>query len=155
MCSGGRSSIASGAWTATPATRTATCASANRTFYEDPDQEVEPSAQVVVAVDAWARELAQSTLTGSTPTLFCTLDGNCTPAVELRPSRDLVSDPSGHPVVGRPESAEVWLQHNPDVAAIDGRQAHRLFLTICQFPAMRASWLAEVPEVPQERCPAT
>ena len=27
----------------------------NRLFYEDPDQEVEPSAQVVVASDAWAR----------------------------------------------------------------------------------------------------
>ena len=116
----------------------------NRTFYEDPDQEVEPSAQVVVAVDAWARELAQSTLIGSTPTLFCTPDGNCTPAVELRPSRDLVSDPSGHPVAGRPEMADIWLRQNPDVAAIDGRLAHRLFLTICQFPAMRASWLAEV-----------
>ena len=116
----------------------------NRTFYEDPDQEVEPSAQVVVAVDAWARELARNTLSGSTPTLFCTPDGRCTPAVELRPSRDLVSDPSGHPVVGRPEAANVWLRQNPDVSAIDGRLAHRLFLTICQFPAMRASWLAEV-----------
>ena len=116
----------------------------NRTFYEDPDQEVEPSAQVVVAVDAWARELARNTLSSSTPTLFCTPDGRCTPAVELRPSRDLVSDPAGHPVVGRPEAAEVWLRQNPDVAAIDGRLAHRLFLTICQFPAMRASWLAEV-----------
>ena len=28
--------------------------------------------------------------------------------------------------------------------AIDGRTAHRLFMTICQFPAMRASWLREV-----------
>ena len=28
--------------------------------------------------------------------------------------------------------------------AIDGRLAHRLFMTICQFPAMRASWLTEV-----------
>ena len=28
--------------------------------------------------------------------------------------------------------------------AIDGRTAHRLFLTICQFLAMRASWLREV-----------
>ena len=28
--------------------------------------------------------------------------------------------------------------------AIDGRTAHRLFLTVCQFPAMRASWLREV-----------
>ena len=65
---------------------------------------MEPSAQVVVAVDAWARELARNTLSGSTPTLFCT----------------------------------------PDAAAIDGRLAHRLFLAICQFPAMRASWLQEV-----------
>ena len=116
----------------------------NRTFYEDPDEQVSPSAQVVVAVDAWARELAQSTLTRSTPTLFCTPDGRCTPAVELRPSRDLVSDPSGHPAVGRPETADVWLRQNPDAAAIDGRLAHRLFLAICQFPAMRASWLQEV-----------
>ena len=116
----------------------------NRTFYEDPDQEVEPSAQVVVAVDAWARELARNTLSANTPTIFCTPDGQCTPAVELRPSRDLVSDPSGHASMGRPESASLWLQQNPDVAAIDGRQAHRLFLAIAQFPAMRASWLREI-----------
>ena len=116
----------------------------NRTFYDDPDQEVEPSAQVVVAVDAWARELARNTLSGPTPTIFCTPDGNCTPAVELRPCRDLVSDPSGHPSVGRPENVELWLRQNPDVAAIDGLLAHRLFLTICQFPAMRAPWLSEV-----------
>ena len=95
-------------------------------------------------MDAWARELARNTLSGSTPTIFCTPDGNCTPAVELRPSRDLVSDPSGHPSVGRPGSVDLWLRQNPDVAAIDGGLAHRLFLTICQFPAMRASWLSEV-----------
>ena len=116
----------------------------NRLFYENPDQEVEPSAQIVVASDAWARELARQTLSGSTPTLFCTPDGQCTPVVELRPSRDLVSDPSGHPTVGRPESAALWLRDNPDIEAIDGRTAHRLFMTVCQFPAMRASWLAEV-----------
>ena len=116
----------------------------NRLFYEEPDQEVEPSAQIVVAHDAWARELARNTLSSSTPTLFCTPDGQCTPAVELRPSRDLVSDPSGHPVVGRPEAADIWLRQNPDVSAIDGRQAHRLFLTIAQFPAMRSSWLREI-----------
>ena len=57
----------------------------NRTFYEDPDQEVKPSAQVVLAVDAWARELAQRTLPRNTPTIYCTPDGNRTPAVELRP----------------------------------------------------------------------
>ena len=113
-------------------------------FYEDPDQQVEPSVQVVVAVDAWARELARNSLTSPTPTLFCTPDGQCTPAVELRLSRDLVPDPSGHPSVGRPESAALWLRENPDMDAIDGRLAHRLFLAICQFPAMRASWLREV-----------
>ena len=116
----------------------------NRLFYENPDQEVEPSAQIVVASDAWARELSRQTLSGSTPTLFCTPDGQCTPAVELRPSRDLVSDPAGHPTVGRPEAANLWLRDNPDMEAIDGRTAHRLFMAVCQFPAMRASWLREV-----------
>ena len=116
----------------------------NRLFYEDPDQEVEPSAQVVVAADAWAWELAQTTLSGSVRTLFCTPDGRCSQAVELRPSRDLVSDPTGHPVVGRPEEAELWLRGHPDMEAIDGRTAHRLFRAICQFPAMRASWLREI-----------
>ena len=105
-----------------------------------------------MAVDAWARELARNTLSDSTPTIFCTPDGQCTPAVELRPSRDLVSDPSGHPSVGRPERMELWLRQNPDVAAIDGLLAHRLFLAICQFPAMRASWLSRgCQAVPLER----
>ena len=116
----------------------------NRLFYENPDQEVEPSAQIVVASDAWARELARQTLSGNTPTLFCTPDGQCTPAVELRPSRDLVSDPAGHPIVGRHEAANLWLRDNPDMEAIDGRTAHRLFMALSQFPAMRAAWLREV-----------
>ena len=46
--------------------------------------------------------------------------------------------------VGRPESAGLWLRENPDMEAIDGLAAHRLFLAICQFPAMRASWLREI-----------
>ena len=126
----------------------------NRLFYEDPDQAVEPSTQIVVAHDAWARELARNTLPNATSTLFCTPDGQCTPAVELRSSRDLVSDPAGHPTVGKPESAGPWLRENPDMKAIDGRSAHmkaidgrsahRLFMTIAQFPAMRASWLREI-----------
>ena len=116
----------------------------NRLFYENPDQAVEPSGQIVVAADAWARELARNTLSSATPTLFCTPDGQCSEAVDLRPSRDLVSDPSGHPTVGRPEQVGLWLRENPDMEAIDGRTAHRLFMTICQFPAMRASWLREV-----------
>ena len=58
----------------------------NRLFYEDPDQAVGPSAQIVVAHDAWASSLARSTLPSATPTLFCTPDGQCSEAVELRPS---------------------------------------------------------------------
>ena len=89
---------------------------------------------MVVAHDAWARELARQTITGNTPTLFCTPDGQCTPAVELRPSRDLVSDPAGHPTVGRPEGVNLWLRENPDMEAIDGRTAHRLFMTVAPVP---------------------
>ena len=55
-----------------------------------------------------------------------------------------MSDPSGHPSIGRLESPPLWLRENPDMEAIDGGLAHRLFLAICQFPAMRASWLREV-----------
>ena len=55
-----------------------------------------------------------------------------------------MSDPAGHPTVGRPEQVGLWLRDNPDMEAIDGRTAHRLFMTICQFPAMRASWLREI-----------
>ena len=106
----------------------------NRLFHEEPDQEVEPSAQVVIAADQWARELVSRTLSGHTPTLLCTPDGRCTPAVVLWPSRDLVSDPVSHPTVGRPETLNLWLRENPDMAAIDGRNAHRLFMTVCQFP---------------------
>ena len=85
-----------------------------------------------------------TTLSNNTPTIFCTPDGQCSEAVELRPSRDLVSDPAGHPTVGRPEQVGLWLRDNADMEAIDGRTAHRLFMTICQFPAMRASWLREI-----------
>ena len=106
----------------------------NRLFHADPDLAVEPSGLVVVAADAWAGELARNTLSNSTPTQFCTPDGRCSEAVELRPSRDLVSDPAGHPTVGRPESVGLWLKQNPDMEAIDGRAAHRLFLAVCQFP---------------------
>ena len=33
--------------------------------------------------------------------------------VELRPSRDLVSDPAGHPTMGRPEQVGLWLREIP------------------------------------------
>ncbi len=124
----------------------------NRIFEAEPAVCAEPSAHVVVAADAWAGQLARRTLTGAVPTVFCTADGvrdgvwdgEWDEAVELRISRDLVSDPAGHPVVGRPEETRAWLSAHPDVAAIDGRVSHRLFSLIAQFPAMRASWLRRI-----------
>ena len=57
--------------------------------------------------------------------------------VELRPSRDLVADPPGHPALGRPENIDRWLARNPDLAVLDGPRAYRVFMTIAEFPAMR------------------
>ena len=64
--------------------------------------------------------------------------------VELRPSRDLVADPAGHPALGRPEAVADWLSRNRDKAALDGTRAFRLFMTIVQFPAMRATYLRRI-----------
>ena len=64
--------------------------------------------------------------------------------VELIPSRDLVADPTDHPALGRPENIHRWLGGNPDLVALDGPLAFRLFMTIAQFPAMRASHLRSV-----------
>ena len=64
--------------------------------------------------------------------------------VELRPSRDLVADPPGHPALGRPENIDRWLGNNRDLAALDGPRAYRAFMTIAEFPAMRASQVRRV-----------
>ena len=117
---------------------------ANRVFYEDPEQTVEPSAQVIVAADAWAADLARRTLVETAPTLICTADGRWRDAVEVRPSRDRVSDPPGHPQLGCVEDMQRWTSANFDLEAIEGPAAYRIFLTIAQFPAMRAAWLCEL-----------
>ena len=64
--------------------------------------------------------------------------------VELRPSRDLVADPSGHPARGRPENIDRWLSRNRDLVALDGPRAYRVFMTIAEFPAMRASHVRSI-----------
>ena len=69
---GARSSTASGALTATPTRRTAISASATGCSTRTRTRRWNPRGQVVVAHDAWARELARTTLSSSTPTLFCT-----------------------------------------------------------------------------------
>ena len=64
--------------------------------------------------------------------------------VELRVSGDLVADPPGHPALGRPENIDRWLAHNPDLIALDGPRAYRVFMTVAEFPAMRASDLRSI-----------
>ena len=91
----------------------------NRLFYEEPDQEVEPSAQIVVAADAWARELAQSTLSGTTPTLFCTPDGVGAPRRGTAPLKGPGVRPLGPP---HPRPAGV---RRGVVATEPGRVGHR------------------------------
>ena len=107
----------------------------NRLFYENPDQEVEPSAQIVVASDAWARELARQTLSGSYahPVLHPRR------AMHARrwscvPPGTWCRTPPTIPPWGSPEAANLWLRDNPDMAAIDGRTAHRLFMADLPVP---------------------
>ena len=116
----------------------------NRVFYEDPEQEVEPSALVVVAADRWAADLAARALDDDAPTLVCTPDLRCGPAVEPRASRDLVSEPQARISLGRPERLPRWLDGRPDLEAIGRPAAYRLFLLLAEFPAMRAEWLGEL-----------
>ena len=64
--------------------------------------------------------------------------------VELRASRDLVADPPDHPALGRPENVGRWLARNPDLAALDGPRAYRVFMTVAEFPALRASHMRSI-----------
>lgn len=116
----------------------------NRVFYEDPEQEVEPSALVVIAADRWAADLAGRSLDASTPTLVCTPDRRCGPAVEPRPSRDRISEPWARSILGRPERLARWLSRRPDLEMLDRPAAYRLFLLLAEFPAMRADALREI-----------
>ena len=86
----------------------------NRTFYEDPDQEVEPSALVVVAVDAWARDLAREhpDRRHAHPVLH--------PGRPVHPRRGAAALPgpgvrprrTSHRI-GRPENVGLWLTAEP------------------------------------------
>ena len=116
----------------------------NRVFYEDPEQTVEPAAQVIVAADGWAADPARRTLDETAPTVVYTVDGAWGDSVEIRPSRDRVSDPAGHPQLGQAEVNRGWRSANRDLEAIDGVDAYRIFTTIAQFPAMRAAWITEL-----------
>ena len=117
---------------------------ADRRFYEDPEERVEPSALVVVAADDFAAELARRTLVTTTPTLVCTSDGHCSEPVELRRSFDVVADPLGHTPIGTPESRTRWNKRSLDLLAIDGPTAFKTFMAIAEFPSMTSALLCEL-----------
>ena len=106
----------------------------NRVFYETPDQTAKPSAQIIVAADAWAASLASRICGRDVPTLDCTPDGSHSGPVVARWSRDLVSDPAAHPSIGRPETMDRWWRGNSDLEAIRGPADFRLFMK------MASSW---------------
>ena len=123
----------------------------NRIFYEDPEQEVEPSALVVVAADRWAADLARRTLDEAAPTLVCTPERRCGRPLDARPSRDLISEPGARISLGRPERLARWLSQRPDLETLDRPAAYRLFLGLAEFPAMRAEALRELAGVSPRR----
>ena len=117
---------------------------ANRFFYENPQYPVEPSAQVIVAADAWAAELGRRVLVRTAPTLICTPDGYSTEPVVVRPSLDYISDPMQHPPIGRTAASRSWKGLNRDLEVIKGPTEFQLFFTIAEYPAMKSSWLREI-----------
>lgn len=111
---------------------------ADRVFYGDPAYEATPSAQVILAADAWAAHLAEREFARSARPLICTPDGLWGDPVELRPSGDRVGDPIMPMEVGRAERLTRWRRSNADTVAITDSFAYATFMAVAQFPAMRA-----------------
>lgn len=117
---------------------------ADRSFFEDPQYPVEPSAQVIAATDPWAAELARRVLVRTAPTLVFTPDGLSTEPVAARPSFDQVSDPMQHTPIGRNLPLARMKYQSPELEVLSGPAECRLFTAIAEFPAMQASWLGEL-----------
>ena len=117
----------------------------NRTFYEDPEQEVGAfgpggggrgrlgqGAGKEYPERFYSHHLLHSRWPvhsgGATAPL---------PGPGVRPHRPSVSGQAGERGTLAPARTRTW---RPSTV----RLAHRLFLAVCQFPAMRASWLGEV-----------
>lgn len=117
---------------------------ADRVFYGDPAYEATPSAQVILAADAWAAHLAEREFARSARPLICTPDGLWGDPVELRPSGDRVGDPIMPMEVGRAERLTRWRRSNADTVAITDSLAYATFMAVAQFPAMRAGELGRL-----------
>ena len=117
---------------------------AERVFYEDPKREAVPSAQVVLAADSWAAQLAQREFARDTRPLICTPEGRWNDPVELRPSDDRVDDPITPVGVGKAEHLTRWQRRNADAVAITDPQSYAIFTTVAQFPAMDGEQLSRL-----------
>lgn len=110
---------------------------ADRFFYEDPKHEATPSAQVVLAADSWAAQLAQREFAHRARPLICTPDGRWNDPVELHHSSDRVSDPVRQLQIGKVEHPARWRVDNLDLIAACDPLAYALLMAIAQFPAMQ------------------
>ena len=100
---GARSSTASGAWTATPTRRTGISASATGCSTRTRTRWWNPRPRSWWPMTPGPGNWSAAPWPAPRPPCSAPPTGVCSETVELRPSRDLVSDPAGHPTVGRPE----------------------------------------------------
>ena len=124
---------------------------ADRVFYGDPMFDAVPSAQVILAADAWAAQLAQREFARGSRPLICTPDGLWGDPVELRASGDRVGDPAMPMQVGRAEYLTRWRISNADTMAITEPLRYAAFAAIAQFPAMQGSQLSRLLNVSPRR----
>ena len=121
----------------------------DRVFYGDPTYEAAPSAQVILAADAWAAHLVQREFARTARPLICTPDGLWGDPVELRPSGDRVGDPITPMEVGQTERLARWQRINADAMAIADSLMYATFMAVAQFPAMRSGELSRLLTAPQ------
>ncbi len=117
---------------------------ADRVFYGDPTYDAVPSAQVILASDSWAAQLAQREFARDAWPLICTPDGLWGDPVELRPSGDRVDDPVTPMEVGRAEKLKRWRKFNADTMAIAEPLPYAAFMAVAQFPAIQRSQLSRL-----------
>lgn len=116
----------------------------DRVFYEDPEFQAEPSAQVVLAIDSWAAQLARRAYVRRVRPLICTPEGRWGEPVELRHSKDGVADPIEHLEIGQAERMKKWRRNNRDLALISDPIAFSVFNVVAEHPGMHQEWISEL-----------
>lgn len=116
----------------------------DRVFYEDPEFQAEPSAQVVLAVDSWAAQLARRAFARRIRPLICTPEGRWGEPVELRHSKDGLADPIEPLEIGQAERMIKWRSSNRDLAVISDPIAFSVFTVVAEHPGMHQEWISEL-----------